>query len=265
MKYFAAMLALVSAYAFGADIVFYQGRSEKIVGHVGVVPDSWRPRIVLIGDIVPGDDRRLSAALKQAETQSKDWNTDRTLRLNSGGGDVATAISIGRLARKAQLTTIVQENSICASACVLVLAGGTWRIAWGGSRLGLHRPYFSDAGKVTGNGYEGFQRAYDSVLETHRAYFTEMRIGTGLLERMVQIPSNNVEWIDHATASRLNLLGEDATYAEWKRAQRIAKKGRACVEWEDKQGTCLGRLGFPADGVYERCIEVIGRAPSGCS
>jgi hypothetical protein len=263
MRFLAMLLTLTSVSAFSADIVFFRGSPEKLLGYVGMIPDTWRPRIVLAGDIVPGDDKRFSVVLKQARDQSKDWETDGTLRLDSEGGDVATAMSIGRLVRKAQLTTIVQENNTCASACVLILAGGVWRIAWGDGRIGLHRPYFVNPVKAVERGYENFQQAYDSALEVHRVYFTEMRIGAGLLERMVQIPSNDVHWIDHATASRLNLLGEDATYAEWELAQRIAKRGRTCVEWEHRQGACLGRLGFPADGVYERCVEIT-RKPVEC-
>lgn len=261
MKYLTVLLALTATSAFGADIVFFRGSPEKMVGHIGVIPDSWRPRVVLVGDITAGDDRRFSAVLKQAETQSEEWKTDRTLRLDSDGGDVATAMSIGRLVRRAQITTIVQENSKCASSCVLILAGGVWRIAWGNSRIGLHRPYFADSSRATANGYEGFQQVYDSVLKAHNAYFIEMRIGNGLLEQMVQIPSNDIRWIDHATASRLNLLGMDATYAEWERAQQIAKKGRACIEWEDRHGACLGRLGIEA---YDRCVEIVGKPPAKC-
>ena len=263
MRFLVMRLILAPISAFGADIVFFKGSPEKQLGYVGQIPDTWRPRIVLIGDIVPGDDERFAAVLRQARSHGKAWETDRTLRLDSDGGDVATAMSIGRLVRKAQLTTIVQNNSTCASACVLVLAGGIQRFAWGDSRIGLHRPYFADPNTATENGYEKFQQAYDSVLEAHRAYFKQMSIGSGLLEQMVKIPSNNVYWIDHATASRLNLLGQDPAFAEWERAQRLAQKGRICVEWEDRNGKCLAQLGFPADGVYERCARIT-RKPAEC-
>ena len=78
MRYLAVLLALTATSAFGADIVFFRGSPEKKVGHVGEIPDSWRPRVVLVGDIVAGDDRHFSAVLKQAETQSEEWKSDRT-------------------------------------------------------------------------------------------------------------------------------------------------------------------------------------------
>ena len=263
MKFLTILLAMISMTALGAEIELLEGSVEKIDGHAGVIPDTWLPRIVLEGEITPGDDIRFSEVLGKAEEIGKDWELYGSLRLNSGGGDVATAMSIGRLVRAAQISTIVQANETCASACTLILAGGSHRIAWRGARIGLHRPYFADPKLATEGGYYDFQNAYESVLEAHRAYFTEMRIGSEILERMLKIPSNDVEWIDHGTASNLNLLGVDAVYAEWRRARRIARIGRKCVEWEDRHGACLAQLGFPADGVYEKCVELTGK-PEEC-
>ena len=261
MKKLATMLILASTSAFSADIVFIRGNPERMIGHVGAIPDNWHPRIMLAGPIVPGDAERFAKVLKQAQTQSKEWETDRTLLLDSEGGDVAAAMLIGRMVRRSQIVTAVHDGNVCASACIAILAGGTWRYARDGARLGLHRPYFSDPRGATAKGYATFQQAYDSVINAHRTYFSEMKIGTGLLERMLQIPSNQVQWISIALAKNLNLLGEDATYSEWKRAQRVAIKGAACVEWEDTHyWPCLGRLGFDAS---TRC-EAITSKPTQC-
>jgi hypothetical protein len=261
IKQLAAALLFVATSATSADIAFFRGAPERLVGHIGAIPDNWRPRIVLVGQIARGDDRRFADVLQQAESQSKEWGTDRTLLLNSPGGDIAAAMAIGRMVRRSQVVTAVHEGSVCASACVVILAGGVWRYARENTRLGLHRPYFADPQVATSKGYESFQLAYDSVLEAHRAYFTEMRIGKGLLERMLQIPSNQVQWISVREASNLNLLGEDATYAEWKRARRIARDGAACVDWEDNRyWPCLTKLGFEAS---ERCVAIT-RKPLQC-
>ncbi len=261
MKRLALALLLFTTSAMSADIVFLRGAPERLVGHVGEVPDNWRPRIVLVGQIVRGDDKRFAEVLKQAETQSKEWETDRTLLLDSEGGDIAAAMSIGRMVRRAKLVTAVHKGSVCASACVVILAGGVWRYARDDTRLGLHRPYFSNPQAATSKGYDTFQQAYDSVLEAHRAYFAEMGIGNGLLQRMLQIPSNQVQWISISEASTLNLLGEDAAYAEWKRARRIAREGAECVEWQDNRyWPCLAKLGFEAS---DRC-EASTRKPPQC-
>jgi len=261
MRQIAVALLLMSTGTFAAEIVFHSGAPERLVGHVGAVPDNWRPHITLVGPIGRGDDTRLEEALKQAHEKSKEWEFDRTVRLNSEGGDVAVAMSLGRMVRRAQVATAVHENSVCASACIIVLAGGVERYARENARLGLHRPYFSDARAATAKGYESFQKTYDSVIDAHRTYFAEMRIGGGLLERMVQIPSNTVLWISAVDASKLNLIGEDATYAEWKRARRISREGAACVDWMDKRyWPCLAKLGFDA---VARC-EALTKKPVQC-
>lgn len=261
MKHLAAALLLVATSALGADIVFLRGAPERLGGHVGPVPDNWRPRITLVGRITRGDDRRFAAVLKQADAQSAEWETDRTLLLDSKGGDVAVAMSIGRMVRRFRLVAGVHEGSVCASACIVILAGGVWRYARDDSQLGLHRPYFSDPHVATANGYDTFQHAYDTVIEAHRGYFAEMRVGSGLLERMLQIPSNQVQWVSLGEASALNLLGEDATYAEWKRARRIALTGAACIDWEDNRYMpCLNKFGVEADA-FARCEATTQKPP----
>lgn len=241
--------------AYGADIVFMRGSPERLVGHDGVIPDNWLPRIIIDGHIVPGDEKRFSDELNKANRDgSVQWTSyGRRLLLNSEGGDVATAMAIGRIVRKAQLETAIHEQNVCASACTLILAGGVWRYARNGARLGLHRPYFNDPQQATTHGYQSFQGQYDKVIEAHRRYFSEMGVEVGLLDWMIRIPSHEIKWITIAEAEKMNLLGEDAAYAEWKRAKRIATKGAACVAWEDKYySPCVERDISGIEG-FEQC------------
>jgi hypothetical protein len=172
-------------------------------------------------------------------------------------------MAIGRAVREAKIGTIVEENATCASACVLVFSGGVYRTVWGNGRIGLHRPYFTDPVKATKKGYGGYHAAYEYVINAHRTYFAEMGISSELVDRMIQIPSDTVAWIDLRTASRLNLVGEDATHSEWKRAERVARKGKQCVEWEDRFSSCVVQLGFN-DQAAKRCDELIGKPLRGC-
>jgi hypothetical protein len=59
--------------------------------------------------------------------------------INSQGGDVNAAIAIGRMFRKERAHLQVNENSVCISACVLILAGAVERPVSGA--IGIHRPY----------------------------------------------------------------------------------------------------------------------------
>ncbi len=59
-----------------------------------------------------------------------------TLSLNSGGGRIAAARGVARLVREKRLMTHV--DSLCASACILVLAAGQSRTASLDARIGFH-------------------------------------------------------------------------------------------------------------------------------
>lgn len=235
-------LSIYCTNVFGADIVFMSGSPDKITGYSGAIPDDWLPRIIIDGPILPGDEKRFVSVLNQATKVDSDWESYRTLLLNSEGGDVATAMAIGRRVRQAQIVTGVHEHSMCASACILILSGGVRRYARDEVRLGLHRPYFTNPQQATAQGYQSFQSEYNKVIEAHHDYFSDMKIGTGLLESMIKIPSNQIRWISVAEAERLSLIGEDAAYAEWRRANRITTKGETCVAWEDRHfSQCFAR------------------------
>ncbi len=266
MNLLTVALLLAATAATAADIAYFRGSPERLAtNREGSPPASWFPRIVLVGEIAPGDDNRLSKAIEQAQADGLDWwASSPQLQLDSQGGDVATAMSIGRKVRKARLSTWIQPNGICASACVIVFAGGVHRHASENSRIGLHRPYFASAATATANGYERFQQAYSSVLDAHRAYFSEMGVGHGLLDLMTQIPSNELLWINRATATRLKLLGEDPAFAEWQRAARTARRGPACVAWEDKYFDCVIRRGKGVAGTLTQCEKEAGERPQNC-
>ncbi len=61
------------------------------------------------------------------------------VRLNSPGGDLESAISIGRIVRAQSLGTDVAHQDSCASACIFILAAGVDRSAYG--KIGIHRPH----------------------------------------------------------------------------------------------------------------------------
>ena len=62
--------------------------------------------------------------------------------LNSYGGTINEAISIGHEIRKNHLATKIKKNDICISACTLLLVSGTCRMALG--EVGLHQGRLSD-------------------------------------------------------------------------------------------------------------------------
>lgn len=111
----------------------------------------------LTGPIVDGDEAVFKAFLDRPRARPIG-----VIYLSSGGGRITPAIQIGRMIRKAGLTTAVQADSAsCASACTIIFAGGIRRHYIGGDSvyegltgktgLGFH-PAHRDGGRVEGHG-----------------------------------------------------------------------------------------------------------------
>jgi hypothetical protein len=89
------------------------------------------------------------------------------------------------------------EQSFCASACVLVYAGGQPRYGVEGSALGVHRFVTSTPGR-------------DPVAETQRtagmvlSYFTKMGVSSSVVEAMSA--TRDIRWLDAKEASAMNLV-----------------------------------------------------------
>jgi hypothetical protein len=125
--------------------------------------------------------------------------------LSSPGGDLDQAIIMGEIIRSRGLTTAVGvadaagqiERSYCASACVLVYAGGKTRYGIEGSVLGVHRFVTSSPGR-------------DPVAETQRtagmvlSYMTKMGVSSSVVEAMSE--TRDVRWLGQKEASAMNLI-----------------------------------------------------------
>ena len=77
--------------------------------------------VAAIGRIEPGTSARFDAFLKDVGVKAK------RVWLNSPGGALADALSMGQAIRKAGLGTVVPANAYCASSCPLVFVGGSNR------------------------------------------------------------------------------------------------------------------------------------------
>jgi hypothetical protein len=89
--------------------------------------------------------------------------------------------------------------SYCASACVLVFAGGKPRLGIEGSMLGVHRFVTSTLGR-------------DPVADTQRtagmvlSYMTKMGVSSTVVEAMSE--TREVRWLGAREASAMNLITE---------------------------------------------------------
>lgn len=125
--------------------------------------------------------------------------------LSSPGGNLDQAIIMGEVIRARELATAVGvadasgqiKRSYCASACVLVYAGGKPRYGIEGSVLGVHRFVTSLPGR-------------DPVAETQRtagmvlSYLTRMGVSSSVVEAMSE--TRDVRWLVPREASAMNLI-----------------------------------------------------------
>jgi hypothetical protein len=127
----------------------------------------------LTGSFENGDDEKFRAFLAQPRAQPI-----RVLYLSSHGGKITPAFAIGRMVRKAGITTAIQADSaVCSSACTFVFAGGVRRHNVNGNSV------FEGMTSMSGLGFHPAHRPGDRVQSSTmsdtgtdriRAFYTEM-------------------------------------------------------------------------------------------
>ncbi|WP_237476669.1 hypothetical protein [Lichenibacterium dinghuense] len=98
------------------------------------------PVITIRGAIEPGDElkfTRFAAVLPSA-----------VVELDSTGGHLAPALTIGDLLARHNFSTYVGPHAVCSSACGLIWLAGHPRVKQATARIGFHAAYVPDAGGV---------------------------------------------------------------------------------------------------------------------
>ncbi|WP_245321584.1 hypothetical protein [Bradyrhizobium sp. NAS96.2] len=185
--------------------------------------DVWRETYVaatmtssVIPDVViDGSKRRALAISGSIGSASASWFRDRlddarlspddVVLLSSPGGALDQAAIMGEVIRTRRLATAVATSDAsgelraasCASACVLVYAGGQTRYGIAGSRLGVHRFTTSRPGD-------------DPVADTQRSqgillgYMRKMGVSSRIVEAMSQ--TSDIRWLGTREALSMNLI-----------------------------------------------------------
>jgi hypothetical protein len=180
--------------------------------------------ILIRGEIVAGDADRFSETLRGKQP----WID--TVFLVSPGGNMAEALSIGRLVRRNLLTTSAPvdiqgdgkgymdfpwasckgNRCICASACFFIWVAGVER---DGNAIGLHRPYIvpDEARKLS---LEEAEQAYGLLVDAVQAYLNEMDVPKKYFDQMIRTPSGNVVFLPWRQADK-DFGGYIPGIAEW--------------------------------------------------
>jgi hypothetical protein len=159
-----------------------------------------RPALAIRGTIGPAAANWFRDRLDAAHLNAGD-----VVLLSSPGGDLNQALIMGEMIRSRGLTTAVGvadasghvRPAYCASACVLVYAGGKTRYGIEGSMLGVHR--FVTTAQVA-DPVADTQRVAGSVL----SYMTRMGVSSAVVEAMSQ--TRDVRWLGAREASVMNLV-----------------------------------------------------------
>ncbi|MBR0800091.1 hypothetical protein JQ615_32460 [Bradyrhizobium jicamae] len=172
----------------GIDGSGHGRRTLAISGRIGAASASWfRERL---------DEAHLSAG-------------DAVL-LSSQGGALNQAAIMGEVIRAHGLVTAVGtadasgriRPAYCASACVLVFAGGKTRYGIEGSELGVHR---FTTNTPAGDPVAEAQRVSGAVL----GYMTRMGVSSTIVEAMSQ--TSEIRWLSPKEALAMNLVTTPVT------------------------------------------------------
>jgi hypothetical protein len=194
-------LSRPDAWAYWKDQYYAPSLSSSLIANVDLDgARQGRPALLVSGTIGPAAASWFRDRLDEAHLTAGD-----AVLLSSPGGNLDQAIIMGEIIRSRGLMTAVGvadasgrvRSSYCASACVLVFAGGKIRYGIEGSRLGVHR--FVTTAPVR-----------DPVADTQRVagivlgYMTKMGVSSTIVEAMSQ--TRDIRWLDTREASAMNLI-----------------------------------------------------------
>lgn len=131
--------------------------------------------------------------------------------LDSEGGDVYSAMTIGRMFRKARVYALLSNGNKCMSSCVLLLAGAVNRSIVDGARVGIHRPYSTDTDPAS---FDDLQAKTTKLGVDVSAYLSEMNNPNSLYESMKLIPSENIKILSYLELETFGLNDKDPVFAE---------------------------------------------------
>jgi hypothetical protein len=145
------------------------------------------PDVVMIhaeGEIAIGDDERLHRFVASMP------GGDRLagITLNSKGGNLWEGTNLAQTVRRSELATIVAEGKYCVSACFLIFAAGSKRLAGSGAFIGVH------SASELGRDNAGAQAATTAMARNASTF----GVPPAIIGRMVTTRPHEVAWLSLA-------------------------------------------------------------------
>ena len=129
-----ALSRLLPAVALAATVMI---PSAANAAHISAVHTDVGPIITLTGEIVSGDYERF-------EEQLQRFPEARIVYMQSEGGDVSSALNIGKAMHERQMRAVVRDRDYCLSACALAWLGSPSRTLFSNSQVGFHAAWRPD-------------------------------------------------------------------------------------------------------------------------
>jgi hypothetical protein len=117
-------------------------------------------------------------------------------------------MEIGRMFRSEGAFLFVEEDSVCISACVLILAGAVDRMISSSAQIGIHRPYLGTTPRQPLT-TDQVRNSYTAMLKDMRAYLHEMNVSERLADDMLATEPERVRILTGTELSRYGLAGVD--------------------------------------------------------
>jgi len=171
-----------------------------------------------------------------------------SISLNSAGGSITAAVEIAEAIRRSEKMkdtqgTWVFPDSVCHSACVIVLAGSYGREVSG--EVGIHRPYFVGNEYIKW-GHTDFEKAYEDLHGRLGRLFEEANISPRLIEDMFSIPSSTLRILTDGEIQLYGLGDDDMILEEQRLSEMRSICGSIFVNMElitDAGQACLKSIG----------------------
>ncbi len=141
-------------------------------------------RISISGEITSGDEQKFKAVA---------LGSDKAIvYLEGPGGDLGTAIRIGRLVNALGYMTAVNEAQ-CASACALIWVAGQFKFLSPNAQVGFHLPAYDEDRK---NAIKNISAVYALT----GAYLANLGFAEPYIANMMDTENHQIKWLTPKTA-----------------------------------------------------------------
>jgi hypothetical protein len=155
-------------------------------------------KLMAIGTITPGISESFAAEV------SRRGDYIKTVALNSPGGSVADALTMGRLIRERKFATEVEAGKYCASSCPLVFAGGVERRAGDRATIGVHQ--VAAIGSAVGGPPRDEMNLAQKISARCQRYLGDMGVSLQVWVHAMETPNNKLFIFKPDELKSLNLV-----------------------------------------------------------